>query len=400
MSGHHPVALPSAEPFTGGRTLMLAAAGAGAVGLVLTGLGMFLDRTPALASYLVAFTYWIGISLAALLLLCAFHAANAKWITAFRRIFEVKALAVLVFIPLFIPIALGMKNLFQWVDPPVGLPAHELHAIHHKHGYLNVPFFLIRAAGYFAVWAAVSWFLNTWSLEARDPARSLIKQRKLASGSLPFLALTVTFASVDWVMSVEPTYFSTLFGVYYAAGSFLGFLCLTVIILAFTRQPGQPGSLVTEAHFHNLGKLMLALTAFWAYSAYSNYMLTWVANIPEETPWYIKRAYVGWMPVGVGLFIGHFVIPFVLLLSQQLKLKPKLLAGVAFWLLAWHFVDLVWLVMPAYDATAPSLRWTDFTAFIGVGGVAIAFAVFLFRGKPLAPTHDPYLSDSLQYTQP
>ena len=389
----------NATPFTGGQKVLRGAALVAVAGLGLTAAGGAFDPRQALASYLVAFVYWLGIALGALILLGAFHAAKARWPVVLRRFLETIPLVFPLFVVLFIPIVLGMKHLFVWADPH-GLTGAMAHAVHHKQPYLNTPFFLARAALYFAVWIGVAHLLRGWSVrqDGQGGHDLTLKQRRLGAGSLPFLALTLSFASFDWMMSVDPRFFSTIFGVYWFAGSFMG--CFAVLIIAGNatrRDPGQFGHHLNADHTHSLGKFLLAFTAFWAYIAFSQFMLIWIANIPEEVPWYMVRTSDGWGLVGIFLAVGHFLVPFFLLLSRDLKRNPARLALVAGWLLLVHWVDIWWLIMPRLHEGGPSLSWLDLTAFVGVGAAAVAFLVLRMRGAATVPVRDPYLQDSLRY---
>lgn len=387
--------------------LMVPAFGLGALGLVATAAGAFVDPRATAHSYLIAFAYWVGISVASLIMVAIFHTAKAKWMTVLRRAMETMAISVPIFAVLFIGIALGLKHLYPWV------PGSELakeftevelsHLSHKQHGYLNIPFFAVRQLIYFGVWIFVSHRLHSWSTQQDENGQLelTVKQRFLSPGSLPFLALTITFAAFDWMMSLTPLWWSTIYGVYYFAGSFLAAFC--VLTLATVNAQGNKdlyGNLVAPAHYHNLGKLMLAFVAFWAYIGFSQFLLIWIANLPEEAPWYHVRIFGGWRNLSASLFFLHFLIPFGILLSRNLKLQPRKLSVVAVYLLAIHLVDLYWLVWPAYNEHGPSFHWTLVTAFLGVGGTAIGFALFRARGKYTVPVKDPYIADSLRYVQP
>jgi hypothetical protein len=396
-----PAALPDA-PYAGGRGAMIGAAALGAVGLLATLLGALSSPREASFSYLFGFTYWCGISVGALLLLQIFHASNARWPVALRRLLETLAVSVAVFALLFIPVALAMKHLFVWVAPGQALPHEELAKIEHKQSYLNVTFFLVRAAFYFACWIGVSTLLRRWSiLQDKDPtAEHTLRQRRLGTGALPLTALTITFASFDWLMSLDPIYSSTIWGLYYFAGSFIGAIAVLIIAAHRGRERGAFGSAVTVEHFHSLGMFLFAFTCFWAYMAYSQGMLNWVANLPHETRFYLKRGLHGFKPIGIALIVLHFVIPFFVLLSRQLKRRPALLSVMAAYLLAVHALDLYWVIMPALESGSAAPHWTVFTSFAGIGGAAVAFGLFRARGTSLVPLGDPYLEQSLRYTQP
>lgn len=388
-------------PYQGGRKLLRLSAAAGAAGLAVTALGGALsDPRRALHAYLVAFVYWLGIALGALILLGAFHASNARWPVVLRRFLEHVTQVIPLFVLLFVPIALGRAHLFPWVDPHAA-PAGMAHAIEHKLPWLNVPFFLARAALYFASWIAVAHFLRAWSVR-QDSAGGVTLtrwQRRLGAGSLPLLALTLTFAAFDWMMSLDPRFFSTIFGVYWFAGSFVAVFAVTILAATATRaDPTQFGAHMNTDHFHSLGKFLLAFTAFWAYVAFSQFMLIWIANVPEEVPWYILRIEGGWRAVGAFLALFHFVVPFFLLTNKGITRQPRRLAAAAAWMLLVHWIDLYWVLMPHLDPGGPRPSLWDLAAFVGVGGLAVAFGLLRMRGTAAVPIRDPYLEDSLRYT--
>ncbi len=398
----------SVERYTATPRLMVPALGIGVLGLVLTAVGALTgDARAAAHSYLFAFVYWAGISVASIIMVAVFHTAKAKWMTVLRRAMETMAIAVPIFAVLFLGLIPALKLLYPWVDgSEMGAAMTELqrHHMHSKHGYLNLNFFLVRQFIYFAVWIFVSHRLHSWSRQQDESGELMltVKQRFLGPGSLPFLALTITFASFDWMMSLTPLWQSTIYGVYYFAGSFLAAFCLLTLVTVNAQGKDLYGNLVTTAHYHSLGKLMLAFVSFWAYIAFSQFLLIWIANLPEEAAWYHVRIATtsGWRPVSIALFFIQFLIPFGILLSRNLKLQPRKLAVVAVYLLIVHGVDLYWLIFPAYDSEHPAVPWTLFTAFIGVGGVAVGFALLRSRNRYTVPVKDPYIAESLRYVQP
>lgn len=392
------------QRFQGGQGWIARAGAIGALGLAASLAGLFIDPKVSFFGYLVGFCYWAGIAFAAVILQMIFHAFHAKWMVVFRRALETMGATLPIFILLFIPIgALGMQHLYPWVHPDHdAFTHHELELLHHKEGYLNVPFFLVRTAIYFviAIFLAERLYgLSRRQDESGDPALTVAK-RRLSAGGLPFIAIAISFAAFDWIMTLNPLWFSTIFGVYYFAGSFLSTLCILVLLVNLARGRNLFGNYVTPEHTHNLGKLMLGFTAFWAYIAFSQFMLIWIADLPEETPFFKTRMEGSWAVVGVILIICHFLLPFFTLLSKNLKRKPAKLALVACWLLAIHFVDLYWLIVPTLDKTGPVFHWSFITAFLGIGGLAIAFGVWRSRGKFALPVRDPFLADSLKYRQP
>lgn len=396
------------ERWNGGRNVVI---GGGAAGVILTAIslvGCLLGDSPrpALYSYLVAFTYWCGISVASLIMLMIMHTFKARWVTVIRRPIEAMAGSLPVFVLLAIPVIAGMKHIYLWVDPPDSLGKEALHLIHHKKAYLNTTFFVVRLAIYFAMWILLGLRMHSLSKKqdtaaAPEAVDLLQKLRNISPVSLPFMALTLSFAAFDWLMSLNPTWFSTIYGVYYFGGSFVAaFSILALSIRAAGSDKNLFGAYANDEHVHNVGKLMLAFTCFWAYIGFSQFMLIWVAGLPEEVPFYITRLNRGWAPVGILLIFGHFFLPFGALLSRSLKRDVRKLALVAAWILFIHWVDIFWLVMPSLTPDGFSLRIWDFTAFAGVGLIAVAFGVSRLRGRYAVPIKDPYLADSLRYRQP
>lgn len=404
----------SFERYTGTPKLMVPAFAVGILGLLATLGGFFATsaKGETAHAYLIGFTYWVGISVAFLIMQAIFHTAKAKWLIVLRRTMETASAVIPVFFVLALPLLAMAAYLYPWWEGSEltkGYSSLELeHLSHKQHGYLNnhlsfPPGVGIRHIIYFGVWSFAAWRLRAWSLK-QDTEGGLdftVKQRKFSPGVLPFLALTITFASFDWLMSLTPLWQSTIFGVYYFAGSFLAAFCILTIVTVNAQGKDLYGSVVKLDHFHNLGKLMLAFTAFWAYIAFSQFMLVWIANIPEEAPWYGLRMFGPWRPMSIALFFLHFLLPFGILLSRKLKLQPRKLAVVAMYLLIIHAVDLYWLVWPALTGDAgPTFHWSLLTAFFGVGGIAVGTALFLARGQYTLTVKDPYIAESLRYVQP
>jgi hypothetical protein len=294
------------------------------------------------------------------------------------------------------------KQIYVWVDPPESLGREALRLIAHKAAYLNGTAFAVRGIIYFLLAIFVATRLSGISAQQDKSGDVMLlqKQRNLGAGMLPFIGLAMTFAAFDWLMSLNPTWFSTIFGVYYFAGSFVSALSLLAIITKMGRARNVFGGNMNDEHTHNIGKLMLAFTCFWTYIAFSQLLLIWIAGIPDETPFYITRFNPGWRWIGVLLIFGHFFLPFGALLSRSLKRNPKQLAIVAGWILFINFIDVFWLVMPSRDPEGFALRWTDVTAFLGIGLLGIAFGVTRMRGKLPVPVKDPYIAESIRYRQP
>jgi hypothetical protein len=400
------------DRYQGGQKWLVAGGGVGALLTLASVAGLFMGdegtRKIAGASYLIAFAYWCGLSMASVILLMIFHATRAKWMVVLRRAVEIMGATLPLFALLFIPLVLVMKNVYSWVDPAVSYPESTPHLkevlglLEHKRPWLNPGGFIGRGFFYILLISVVGGLLFAWSKreDATGDAQLVQKQRNLGAGGLPFVALAMTFASFDWLMSLNPLWFSTVFGVYYFAGSFVSALSVLALVTAHARGKDSLGTFVTVEHTHNIGKLMLAFVCFWTYIAFSQLLLIWIAGLPEETPFYITRFNPGWRGVGISMIVFNFFVPFGALLSRSLKRDPNKLGMVAFWILLVHLVDIYWLVMPTFSPEGVAFHWTTFTAFVGIGLLAIAFGVARLRGIYAVPVKDPYLADSLRYRQP
>lgn len=395
------------EPFNGGARTRTLALGLGVVGLIVTAALSFLNTRAALFGYLFGVTYWVGIAVAALIMVSIFHTAKAKWVTVVRKPIELMGLTVIPLLFLTIPLVVGMKHLLPWVDEAAHFTAEELHHLHKKHGYLNTPFFIVRQVIYFAVWIFVA--LKLYGLSKRQDADGgydhIGAMRRWGPGVLPFLALTITFFAFDWLMGLSPLWQSTIYGAYYFSGAFMAAFALLNVLNWRATGPNAFGAAVTVHHQHNLGKFMLAFVAFWAYIAFSQFLLVWIANLPEEAPWYHKRIYGAWRPVSLALFFGHFVIPFLILLSRDVKLKARSMGLMGVYLLVMHALDMYWLIFPELAGEGPGhvspIAYLSLvTSFVGVGGIVTWFALGQARGRYAVPVKDPYLAEALRYVQP
>jgi len=403
MNESRPLPDVDLPPYREGGRLMLGAAVTGGVGLLLTFIGMAVSPKPALLAYLVAYVYWLGIAIGAFTFVIANHTAGARWNVVIRRFGETAGAVVPIFLVLFIPLLLGARHIWFWVAPPEPLPKEVGELLAHKRPYLNMGFFTVRALIYFGCWIVWTWLLRTWSVrqdETGDPALTLRMRRWSPGGMLVFI-FTFTFASFDWLMSLQPTWYSTIFGLYVYAGSFVAAIAALCLVITGLRSGATPlGNVISVDHQHNAGKLLFAFVCFWAYMAFSQYMLIWAGNLPEEVQWIVIRNQGVWKPVGILILIGHFLVPFFILLSRDVKRSPPALAAVAAWMLVMHYVDLYWVVMLEADPSRLGLHWTHLTAFAGIGGASVAFSLFLFRAARPLPVRDPFLEDSLRYVQP
>jgi len=366
----------------------------GAAGAVVSLLGAFLNLTQFLQSYLMAYMLCLGVTLGCLALGMVHQLSGGAWGVVLRRPIGAATRVLPVMTLLFLPIALGMHRLYSWTN--ADLIAHD-ELLQHKHLYLNTPFFLVRAAIYFLVWNTITYFLNAWSLEQdRNPdPRIARRMQHLSAGGLLGYGLMITFASFDWLMSLEPHWFSTMYGVLIMGGqglSAMAFLIATVVWLS--RRPPLD-RIVATSHFHDLGNLMLAFVMLWAYFSFSQYLIIWAGNLPLEIGWYLHRSHTSWRLVAVGLIVFHFAVPFVLLLSRAVKREPSLIVKVAAWILIVRVVDLFWLIAPEFHQTGISVSWLDVVLPLTLGSIWLGCFVWQLRGRPILPVHDPEFEETL-----
>ncbi|MFB3785444.1 MAG: quinol:cytochrome C oxidoreductase [bacterium] len=375
---------------------------AGVAGLALLAatflLSLFLEdgRNRFFHSYLVSYTFYISLSLGALFFVALHHISRAGWSVVVRRLAELMGANMLLLAVLFLPILAGLGNLYPWSHTGV---AGEDPLLAWKSPYLNVVFFLARSVLYFAIWSGLAYYLLSRSLEQDESGdiNLTLRLERMSAPALLLLGLTVTFAAFDWLMSLDPHWYSTIYGVYYFGGSMLGFYAFLTLAVYGLQRTGRLTHTITVEHYHDLGKWLLAFTLFWAYIAFSQYMLMWYGNIPEETGWFLRRQSGGWGWVGLILIFGHFVIPFCGLLSRYPKRRKPFLAFWAVWILAMHWIDLYWLVMPEFSPPGVPLHLVDFGCLAGLGGLYLANLAWLARGRSLVPVKDPRLGESLTF---
>jgi len=369
------------------------AIGVAVVAAVATAFGAWQSPVQFYRSYLVAWLFWLGLALGSLAILMINHITGGAWGAAIRRLLESAARTMPLLALLFLPVALGVGELYEWARPDV--VAHDP-ILQHKSLYLNVPFFLGRAVLYFVAWSTVAFFLARWSLVqdgARDN-RPSIWLEQLSRGGLLLLGLTGTFASVDWMMSLEPHWFSTIYGFLFIGGCVLGALAFAIAMASAVADRPPLSEVITPSILQDLGKLLFAFVMLWAYFSLSQFLIIWAADLPEEIPWYLRRLTGGWRLLILAVIGAQFVLPFVLLLSRRLKRSAPALAVVATLVLLARFADLYWLVVPAFDAAAPRIHALDITTLLGVGGLWLATFVRHLEGRPLLPLGDPSLPET------
>lgn len=374
---------------------------AAAVGLVLWIVGVIVEPRRAAAAYLVAYAAVLSAALGALSLVMIGRLTNAVWFVAVRRAAERIAWLLPLLAALAVPVLLAVGVLYPWAWPAARLDPALAANVATKRAWLNVPFFVVRAAVYLAAWLVMEEAMRRASLRmdasadaGGDVAADARRLTRWSAGGLPLLALTQSFASFDWLMSLSPAWTSTIYGVYWWAGGVVAAIAGTAI-LARRAAAGPLGDVLEPAHFHALGKLLLTFVMLWAYFGFSQLLVIWIANVPSEAVWYAVRASGGWGALGGVLLGAHFALPFLALLLRLVKRHATLLAALCWWLLAAHYVDTYWLVMPEITPGALAPSWVDLAAVLLVGGGAVAFDAWRSRGVPAASRGDPDFAASI-----
>ena len=426
----------------------------GAVGLValvvaaavgIPGVGM----THFLFAYLIGWVFCVSVALGSLFFVMIQHLTSARWSTTIRRIPEAIAANFPLIALAGIPILLGMHDLFHWTHEDLYEVGSETFdpILYGKRGYLNIPFYIGRYVLFFGIWSLIGHKLYTLSVrnDTAPSAQNTVDMRWWSAFGMPLFAVTVSFAGYDFLMGTDPHWFSTMFGVYFFAGGFLGAVCLITFIALFLKRGGMLDAEVTREHIQDMAKFMFGFTVFWAYVSFSQYMLYWYANLPEEIVWFQKRFSPGWASVAVSLLLLHFAVPFFVMLVRQSKRTYPILATVAVWLLVMHWVDLWWIAMPSMlpqgiehaaspehasaavqggqqllaslqtaiapgtiapetpatqmvlEVVPPSFPVIELLAWVGLFGLLLS-ATFARLGRhALTPYSDPFFNDSLRF---
>jgi len=371
----------------------------GLVFLLLTISGYFFAGPQQfLRSYLVGFYFWFGVGMGSLVLLMIHFVSGGAWGMMIRRPLEAGTRTLYVMWLLFLPLLIFAPKLYFWADPANA--ADKI--VQAKHLYLNVPFLWVRWLIYGVVWLGLTTLLNKWS-RLEDETKSVKYSgllEKLSGPGIVAYFFTITLASVDYLMSLDVTWASTIYGFLVAAGQGLSAISVMVATLVLLGKYTPMGHLITKRHLHDLGKLMLAMVMLWAYLSFSQYLIIYSGNLPQEINWYVRRLNGGWQWVGLALLLFHFALPFALLLSQSLKKNPKTISSIAIFIICIRIVDVFWLVEPNFqDVTHPvfTISWLDFTAPIGFGGLWLALFFRTLPTRPLLPLGAPDLQKALSH---
>jgi hypothetical protein len=381
------------SPSLVGRNALMA----GIIGSLLSIVGFFLNSPQFFHAYLVAYTFWLTLVLGALFFVMLQHLVGAVWSIVLRRIAESIMSAVPLMAALFIPVLIGMHDLYHWSHADAVAVDHVLKA---KSAYLNTTFFIIRSVVYFAVWFLLSRALYRASVQqdSRFDHIRLAKMKRISAAGMILFALTTTFAAFDWLMSLDPHWYSTIFGVYVFSGGLLSSIVAITLICVFMRRRGVLSKEITHEHYHDLGKLTFAFMVFWAYVAFSQYLLIWYANIPEETIWYHARWIGSWKAISLLLVFGHFVVPFFIMITRPAKRNLAMMTTMALWLLFMHWVDHYWLVMPTLHQEGAALSWIDVATMLAISGLCVWFIWRRLSANAIVPVSDPRLAESMEFT--
>lgn len=383
------------------------ALGIGGIATLACLLGAYFNVEQALRSWLLGFIFWGGICIGSLGVLMLQYLTGGAWGVVIRRIAEAGSRTLPVIIILFIPLAIGVYygKFYEWTH--MGPEEHVMQA---RGIYMTPWFWVVRSVIYFAIWYMMMHLLNKWSAkqdkaESVEASRLLLERSSRFSGPMMVIyALVVTFAVVDWMMTLEPHWFSTMWGLLFVAGWALSCFCFVVAVLAYLSDKAPMDRVVGKRHFHDLGKLMLALVMVWAYFNFSQFLIIWSGNLPEETVFYITRMKGGWGYIGIALIVFHFAFPFLVLLQQDFKRRARWIATLAIFILVMRLVDMFYVIGPSPWVTPGSplagtfhIDWMDFAAPIATGGIWLWWFFGELLSRPLVPARDPYFEEAIEH---
>jgi hypothetical protein len=383
------VLVPEIQLGSRAATVERAAGVIGGLFLLLCCAGYFWNRTIFFQSYLFAFLYWSGFAFGGLGILLMNNVVGGKWGVTTRSLYIAAMRTLpLVFVFLLPILVLGMKEVYPWTHWDLLSHNQFLWA---RRKYLNVPFFLVRVAIYFAVWLFASFRAKRMAdLQDQDGNPGwIVRMRQFSAPALLACVLTFTFAYIDWILSADVQFYSTVYGAMILIGDVLQTFALTIVVLILISKADRFGGRINSNLLHDLGNLMFAFTIFWTYLSASQLIIVWPADLPQEISWYVVRVHGGWKPIACAIALVMFAIPFLALLSQQRKQDPRRLIRVAIWILCARAVDLFWIVEPTWRTKGLAVYWTDFAAFLGIGGIWVYVYLGYLRRRPLLPLRDP-----------
>jgi len=361
----------------------------GVVGLLFMIVGLFLDRDQFFQSYLLGYIFWVLIALGALSILMIHHVAGGKWGVMIQRLLEGSASTLPLMALLFVPILFGMSSIYPWARPELVADDPILQA---KAPYLNIPFFIVRAIIYFIIWIGITHALRRWSAKLdEDPDNAKMKSRLriLSAPGILIYGLTITFAATDWMMSLEPHWYSTIYGMVFGVSAFtLAFAYVILWLMPLLDKKPWAGVIET-LQISDLGNWLFAGVFLWAYLAFSQFLIIWSANLPEEIPWYLNRQTGGWQYLAIALIFIGFFLPFFVLLARGTKRYAKRVRWSAALVFVMQFLFIVFLIVPAFHPRRMSIHLLDIAAVLGVGGIWVAAFIWQIKKHSLLPLYDP-----------
>ena len=384
----------TAPPVTGIARWQPIALGIGVLGIAISVVGLFSNRAQFFRSWLPSYLFWFSIVAGALAVLMLQYVTGGEWGLMIRRPLGAAARTMWVMLLLFIPIAAGFRYIYPWADP-----AWEgFHEIQAKAGYLNPRFFFIRVAIYFAFFLIWAWRIRVLSLEfyrSRSPYTEL-SRRKWAASGLVLVVLVMTFASIDWMMSTEPKWSSTMYGITFTVGCGLSAFAFVTFFLARLAHTDAMSEVLRPMHLRDLGNLMLAFVMFYAYTTFSEYLLIWYANLHEEIPHYLIRQHGMWGVLAVLMILFHFFLPFFMLLMRPIKDRPQTIAVVTVVIIVMRYVAIYWLVAPSWYGEHFAYSWMDLSSLIGIGGIWLWAFIGQLKGQTIIPIHETWVEEAIR----
>lgn len=361
----------------------------GLLGIVVALLGFMSDPEQFFRSYLLGYVYWVGLSLGCLAVLMLNHVVGGRWGFATRRLLEAGTRTLPFMFLLLLPILfVGLHHLYEWSHLEVVADDPVLSA---KKGYLNETAFITRSLIYFAIWGLFAFLLNRWSTmqDSQEETFPTRRMQRLSGPGLVIFTLSMTLAAVDWIMSLEPHWFSTIFSAIHIIGQILLTWAFLILVGSFLSHHTPLDKLLTNERLRDLGTFLFAFVMLWTYTSFSQLLIIWAGNLPEEITWYMTRLSGNWLNLGYGLIGLHFVVPFLLLMSSRIKTKTPILVMVALGLMIMRLVALFWVTAPAFHKSVMTVHWLDIAVPIGIGGLWLALFFWHLKRRPLIALNDP-----------
>jgi hypothetical protein len=367
----------------------------GILGLIACAIFWVMNPTEFYRGYLVGYLFWFEIAAGALAVLMLQYVTGGEWGVMIRRPLGAAARTIPLFLLFFIPILIGLPKLYVWANDAIVAKDHLLQL---KQAYLNKPFFIGRAVFFFLIWTVWAWRIRQLSLRFYDnrAPETELSRRKWAAAGLLMIVFTLTFASVDWIMSLEPKWFSSMFGISFTVGCGLSAFAYVTFLLTQLSKTKAMGEILKASHLRDLGNLMLAFTMLWAYTAFSQFLLIWYGNLKEEVPYYLKRSHGTWGFIAAALVLFHFFLPFFMLLMRSIKDRANTIAVVTVIILAMRFVEIYWLTAPAHYGEHFHFNWASIASLVGIAGVWFWFFVQQLKGQTIIPIHETWVDEAIR----